>query len=871
MYQPRPHGLHVMGGELTGNDTAAIELLARRLSNLRQMAGVDSLRMVRALPDGGYVVAQDMGGVFRIIAHKPENVAPITPVPEADAEGKDAIYIPMLFSGVIRNAVVKSEDEEDGVVLKLTQQTRRRLAGYKDLDLAAEEVSLQRFKIEYNELVSEFEPEEESIFTYTQYARQYPSWYSGAMAQVMQIVGGYGRRDFESLPDREVEQARFNLPDSLVQTLARHVNELSLPGYTGMPPENGQFQFDYKFSNTHAVSFDSTQQPWLLQIDTSGLWAMPLPMIPATATQEFRAYIESVGDEEILEILDRFAGMPSGESFLTSTSGFQAWRRAGVYIKLCELDEFYEHLSYSSACGWSFNSNGTEGFNTCYDYYDDEGLGYGLAFKLKITLSGIENNGKLLPATLAKDSNTAQYLSDLYDLMSDSNQEHAAIKYKLRRCDPEEIRVRATASGASQQELEYWSALELEPIATHSASLNEIGRGYLYHGVKAYNQPQIKFPDPAEQGCISHDFLPLINGRGKASYPASDTIMFGYYIDDQLKVVKYFRDDGTIAPFVQNDYEDCMTVGSWTQTRTTGNSAPVGNFYTSDIDERKVAALVTETTMIEGRDLGYSSPPGFYFDHYYSMVGTIGRSRFYSTKTTTQTTEGYGMAVAICIPFYNRNALIHAKIENTSGESGTESMKLNSVPDPNTYRYYTYDRIYAWVNGSTKGNAGNAPAPATPEPKDGSPVWVVGYNYNPDVCSDFADQGDWLGELPQDYTWLIHPDNNVWMNSGGGSRPALQEYQTAYKEQGKEWGNLYANIIQGTDLVNNNVPDIMYFYGSPSENDAIFYRDACKILFGTSTYANVSEVDDSGSRKHWGYSRLADHSGPNFFIGVINE
>ena len=32
MYQPRPHGLHVTGGELTADDSAAIELLARRLT-----------------------------------------------------------------------------------------------------------------------------------------------------------------------------------------------------------------------------------------------------------------------------------------------------------------------------------------------------------------------------------------------------------------------------------------------------------------------------------------------------------------------------------------------------------------------------------------------------------------------------------------------------------------------------------------------------------------------------------------------------------------------------------------------------------------------------------------------------------------------
>ena len=62
---------------------------------------------------------------------------------------------------------------------------------------------------------------------------------------------------------------------------------------------------------------------------------MPLPLVPATTTEAFREYIEEVADEEILKILDRFGGMPSGESFPVGQD-FQAWRRAGVVIKVCD-------------------------------------------------------------------------------------------------------------------------------------------------------------------------------------------------------------------------------------------------------------------------------------------------------------------------------------------------------------------------------------------------------------------------------------------------------------------------------------------------------------------------------------------------------
>lgn len=57
------------------------------------------------------------------------------------------------------------------------------------------------------------------------------------------------------------------------------------------------------------VSFDSEGYPWLVRIQSSGVFAMPLPIIPATSTQAFREFMESVGDDEIIKILDRFKAM----------------------------------------------------------------------------------------------------------------------------------------------------------------------------------------------------------------------------------------------------------------------------------------------------------------------------------------------------------------------------------------------------------------------------------------------------------------------------------------------------------------------------------------------------------------------------------
>ena len=859
MHQPSPHGLLAVGGEPTSEDSAAIELLARRLTNLKTLSGVESLRMVRSLPGGGYVIAQDMGGTFRCITHKP---APPPPPPPFDGVAKD--YIPMLFSGVVTKAVLR---QGEGLGMRFTEQTRRRLANYDPENLGPDRAALQRFAIEYHTLVSELMPQiPGSVFTYTQYVAQRPTWYSGAMAEVMQIVGGYGRQDLPELPDDKLERARLLIPEQVMRKIREQMGNVRLPGYTGLPDKKGQFRYDYKFTNTNAVAFDSTNKPWLLRVGSAGVWAMPLPMVPATTTQAFREYMEQVGDQEIIDILDRFGGMPSGESFPFREDDFQAWKRAGVIIKVCDTADFYDHIMYSSACGWSFNSRGTEGYNTCYDYYDDEGLGYGLAYKMKLTLSPAQEDGKLPPPLDVDDPADAkrldQYMASLYKLLKQDSPKHLAIKYKLRRVDPGQILARADGE-ASEGEVDYWDALELDPIASHSGSVSEVGRGYLYHGARFQFQPQIKFPEPFMGGCVSHDFLPLINGRYKESYPNCDTIMFGYYVGDDLKVVKYFRDGRSYQREIEDDYEDCMIVGSWTRTISNSSTSLMGHFYTTDIDERQ--AVTPSTTVIKtvGKDLGYDHTPHFAFDAPFWKPGTLWRNRYFSHEVVSETSEGHSLSIGVCIPYLNRNALLHAEREGTSGSSRTESGSLKYVQDPTTYRYWTYDFVMHWAGGLEVMNG-------RPYPKDGNPVWVEIENYNPFPCSDFADQGSWIPALPADFTWLIHPQANVWQMSGGGGRPPYQAYSRTEQGDSSEKGKLQFSIFDDPRLIHNNIPANTYFLGSPDPIVGAFYRDACKAVFGSAVYANVSENEGEG-RKRWGYTRLADHKSAHHFIGVINE
>ena len=861
MHQPRPHGRLAVGGELTDKDEAAVELLARRLTNLRQLSGVESLRMVRTLPDGGYVIAQDMGGTFRVITHKP------APPKEPEFDGIAVDYLPMLFSGVVTRAALAGNE---GVKITLSEGARKRIGNYDPEQDVPKEVQLQRFRIAYNIMVQELEPKTDTNLFYSQYDAQRPTWYSGAMAEVMQIVGGYGRQRLKELPDDPIERARMAIPEPTMTEIKRQMGNIRLPGYTGLPNEDGQFQYDYKFHNTHGVGFGPDNKPWLIKVGMSGVFAMPLPLIPATTTPAFREYVEERGDEELVSILDRFGGMPSGEGFPIAGDGMEVWKRAGVVIKICDTGDFYDHSAYSTACGWSFNSKGSEGYNTCYDHDETTGVGYGLAYKLTIKL-GEAAEDKLPPVEPPDDPEEVQklnaYLAGLFQLLG-NDAKSLAIKYKLRRVGTQKI-LSVASTQVTQSDVDYWDNLQLDPLATHGGSVSQVSRGWLFHGAPFRNQPQIKFPEPFFGGCISHDFTALEPPEpiDPPPNPKCDTIMFGYYIGDTLRVIKYFRDDRGLGSKTEDDFEECMIVGSWTMVETEAGKL-AGHFYTTDIDERKTLPDTITTTKIIGEDLGYDSKPFFAYDAWFWRPGTIWRNRYFSQQMTEKRTEGHYMEVAVCIPYFCRNAVLHAQKEGHGGSEETESSTLKSMRDPTSYRYWTYDFVLAW-RGGIPGAKGD------PYPKDGNPVWVEVEQYQPYPCSDFADSGSWIQGLPADYTWLVHPDINRWDFDGGGGPPSFNPTSSDSTGEGELTGNLKMSILDDppvSTVFNDQEPNIAYFIASPDLFLGVFYRDACRAVFGNTTYANVSEREQTnGPYKHFGNSSLVDHRSAHHFIGVIHE
>lgn len=861
MHQPRPYGLHVKGGELTTNDEAFINITAKSFTNLKQVNHLDNIKRVYDLPDGGYVVFVDMGGNFRVIADKSQTIEDVLSL------GLAKYHTPMLFSGVIDRAVIK---EGEGVVITITEQTRKRLSQYHREAYPPKRLELKRFVVGYANNLQEFLPQQPSDKIYTQYAQLRPTWYSGAMAEVVQIIGGYGKQfgkdeKIDSGVFTPYETINMEIPSEVKDKIIKELGNQRLPAYLGEVQPS--ISYDYKYARCHGISFDNKNNPWLLRIDKTGVWVMPMPMIPATTTTAFREYIEGEGDSEILAIFDRFGGMPSGEDFPSKDEDFYAWVRAGAIIKVCDTGDFYNAIAYSTACGWSLNLTGIEGYNTCYRYGSD-GIAWGYTYKLKIRLQAIDNRGWVTPDDSKLPDEEQKIVSDYTNQLILSlplgTPKALAILYKLRKTLKKEIYKRAnTVKFDSGKEIDYWDNLVIKPQVTQAGSVSLVYAGRLYHDAKPEFQPQIKFPNIFMQGCVSFDFSPLDEQPKKK--PNCDTVMFAYYVGDDLKTVKYFVDWDKYIQQEESNYEEFMYAGSWEKTETKGFSGTQGYFYTSDIDNREDTAPFEAYTTIEGKDLGYDSKPYFAFDEPFSMTGTLWRNRYYTHLEKSRIDTNRQLDLAVCIPYFCRNLALIATKDTTADVFTSEHYSLSWVGDPTYYRYWTYSKAFAWKGMDIKNPKGN------PYPVDGNPVWVEEMHYAPSPANEFADNGDWVGGLPADYTWLINPDGHTWAGQGGGNKPKVKTYNIANQLGTQTKGKVQISINDQAYTVNNKIPHGWYYRSSPDDNGEVFYRDANKILFGQSVYASTNEPDNDGKRKYWGYSKLANHKAVQNFIGVINE
>lgn len=873
MHQPRCYGLFAPD-DLNAQDRQAVESLARQLTNFKMLSQLPSLKRSITLSDGRIATAIDMGGLFRVLVSDKD-----FRLPEYVFDGLAHAHLPMWFSGVVENALPKTNM---GVELKLTEWTRRRLVGYAPHDklpLPDKVQQLQRFEIDYPKQLEHLKLKYSGIFRDTQYFKFRPSWHSGAMCEVVQAVAGFGRQDFENLPENGVERATFALPKNVQAKIEHELKGFRLPAYSGLVVESGQFQYGYVARECEGVGFGADGMAWLVRLNARGVFAMPLPLIPATTTTAFRAYIEEVGDVEVLHLLDRFGGMPSGETF-PQDDDFAVWERAGVIVKIGESD-FFDFSPMFDAGGFSFNSRGSEAFNTCFEY-DESGMMWVHGYKLRLKLAECESRLGYLADNReqwAKLSEYQQnqlngYLSELLKRV-DLTAVGLAIRYKLRRATPDELLERAKfAMGNMAAEVAYWDTKVMKPIAAHSGSLNRVSSGKLYANtlyVKAIRG--LKFPTLDGMGCASflHDMAHFIKNGGVPPKKC-DTLVFGCYVGDTLRTIHYFYDERKFVKSEQSTFEEPMIIGQWERTTTQGETGLVGQFYTTDWDDRMEIAPTETHEVVTGRDLGYgkpayATPPVLY------RVGTVSRSRYFSTTTETNTITGAGLSVAVCVPVWGRDCIQYAKKAYSESARWEKKAVRNGMADPTSYQMWTHDSAFHFMGATKEGNKGDPP------PKDGKPVYVDSEIYAPYQYSDYADSGSWHATVA-DITSIVgqYTARGAMHVAGGtvvgGEAPHFDAYHDVKTEKGKVSGclNLVLKNADGVEI-HKNLPHGWYFDVSPVMSGAdlsYFWRDCC-VNFNGIEYANIDEMKDETQRHSWGNSDLVDNTRAYFFMGVVYE
>lgn len=857
MHVPKPYGLFSYGEPLTEQDQAFIDHCAKKLINFKSISNLESLKYTRDLPDGGFVILHDSGGTFRAITFKTGSKTPST-----QYDGLTHLNIPFLFSGVVEQAISQSGS---GIGIRFTSSTRRRMTNYQSM--GPDYLDMQRFRCTYGPDFQMFIPEYLRLnpgnTEHSQYTMQHATWYSGAMAEVVQIVGAYGRQDFENLPpDDQYEQLRYTLPDEVSEIIKLEIENFCLPGYSGYAHQKGQYQYNFQFNSTNLIAFDDKNEPWLIKVDRNGVWTMPLPLVPATTTTAFREYIETVGDDEIEKILDRFGGMPSGDGF-PSGADFYRWVRAGSIIRLCDSGLFYRYSAYSSVCGWSSNLDCSEAINTCFDYTDD-GFCYGYTFMIQFNMKAAENHGWVKSKQVAQEWSEyerqllSKYLSELFAELSKSDEIGllASIRYKLRRVDESEIMARAKSHNGAN-DIEYWDNLQLDPIAPCTARMVMTNQGYLHEGRR------MKLPEPMLGGCISMDFNPL---QEKDEYPYIDTIIFAYYIGDTLKVIKNYRDDRNFEEKIISNFEEKMIVGNWREVRMYGGVYNGGSYYSTDFDERKEVPAKMTTTEIEGKDQGWGTPLAS-FEFYGGMEGRLTRNRYYTHKKSVTSTGGLGLDDGFIVPYLNRNMSFYGHKEVHEDGTYRETLYQYHVTDPNSYGFWTYDFSWHYFTPAV-----TMPRKGQPYPKDSYPVWAERYDYEPLPNSDFADYGDWIGGLPSDVSQIVHPPGGINLFKYGGEAPKVEEYEIETKPGRKFSYKLGCSVFEKPVTLHTQQHTPAFYSLSPNpENGTVVYEDACKVVFGDVEYANISLKNLAGQNYRFGYTRLNETHVSKAFIGVINE
>ena len=527
-----------------------------------------------------------------------------------------------------------------------------------------------RLVVEPLNTFTEWQPKPTDQRLFTQYVAPRASQWSGTMKKVVQVLMGLGR----------IDPAKMRDPKDPGKDDSAYLQDVRSEGV--------QIRYDYKFSRTHGIHRGADGTLWLVEISISrGVIAMRLPIFPGSDTAGFKARAVARGDTAMEAALDDLGCLPIGAGFPASPAAFARAKARGDILELLpasSLSEFYANSGYSSACGWSFNSRGSEAHNVGYRYTDKTRLQQGVWYQINIGIGPVrENREPGEPIAVGSANLIKQHDSYIRPTLDKG---FCPFKY-------------------------------YEPLLF----------GLMNHNAQPLPPPNL---NPGGPSAAPEDTI--------------DVPVFVGFVGDELKVARLFggKTDGPSDP-VETDITpgECLYDGFWTTTTYTGGKTVPWAMYSNDFDRRRVLHPVVKYETYQSQGMphdplywgDYTDNPNFCY---------VQRRKPFKTTYTTETRGAESLKSVLIVPGYLRDGYYFAEGRSyQTGHYGQKVVSYEYLIDPNVA--YGYRNLVSWNAWRPWGDSDScSPNACGGKHKERRVVCLVKGSGG---CSDFADSGPFIG------------------------------------------------------------------------------------------------------------------------------
>ncbi len=120
-----------------------------------------------------------------------------------------------------------------------------------------------------------------------------------------------------------------------------------------------EVKYDFRWAKCHGVTTGPDDKHWLIEISSNGVRAMRFKLASGNKASK---------NEAVKQATLMFGGVPTGTTFPTGTKLDEAIDAGSVKVlrAASRMTDFYEKRDYATTMGWSFNDEGTEAHNTCW-------------------------------------------------------------------------------------------------------------------------------------------------------------------------------------------------------------------------------------------------------------------------------------------------------------------------------------------------------------------------------------------------------------------------------------------------------------------------------------------------------------------------